>query len=98
MLQLDKSFETLGVELAPAGQQDDIMHTLVEKVRGWVERIWASFLKEKDVTTAINTTILKILEYPLLVLTLTEKECEDILKECLLSELDKLLENDENQH
>ena len=77
------------MELAPTGQQEVIINKLIEKARTWAERIRISFLKERDITTAINTTILKTLEYPLLALLLTEKECDDMLRPILHAALPK---------
>ena len=82
-------FETLGVELAPSGQQDNAINTLITKAKNWAERIRVSYLKEKDVKTALNSTIMKTLECPLLALMLTEKDCEDIMRPILLAALPK---------
>ena len=77
--EASKANETLGVFLAPDGNNSDAKEALLEKSRLWSELIHKGHLKASDVMLAMDTTIVKALQYPLPALTLTEKECTSIM-------------------
>ena len=78
-LEVHDSYETLGVLLSADGNQDDEIEYLHKKSSKWADRIRVSFLGESEAAKALQTTIIKKLEYPLLELTLSRNECDHIL-------------------
>jgi hypothetical protein len=75
--------ETLGVILAPDGNNQAMLESLISKANAWKDHIQTGFLNPKDAHQALHTTILKTLQYPLPAMTLTEKECDKIMSPIL---------------
>jgi hypothetical protein len=71
--------ETLGVYLAPDGNNNTAVEHLREKAVEWSNLVLTGHLTANDVRLAMDTTVIKSLEYPLPALTLTEKECKRIM-------------------
>jgi hypothetical protein len=71
--------ETLGVILAPDGNNCEMVEAMITKVKEWRDYIQTGFLTAQDAHQALHTTILKTLQYPLPALTLTEKQCDKIM-------------------
>ena len=69
----------LGVWLAP----DESNKTQIEETRnyavGWEAKVRNGAIFRQDAWRAMNMKIMKILEYPLVTLTLTEVECDFIM-------------------
>ena len=86
-LEFNESYETLGVLLAADGNQDDQYKELCEWTANWADRLRISFLSESETVQAIQTSIMKKLEYPLLAMTLTREQCDNILKPLLRTAL-----------
>ena len=53
----------------------------------WAEKVRTGAIDKRDAWQALTLTIMKKLEYPLLALTLTEKECDFIMAPILKSAL-----------
>ena len=70
--------KALGVWLAPDGNNDMAVEKLQKASKAWADRLRAGHLNQIDAWTAFQTTILKTVEYPLVALTLTSKECTKI--------------------
>ena len=80
--------ETLGVILAPDGNTEDAFKELCNKAKKWKACIKAGHLTPSLVWQALQTTIMKSLEYPLPALTLSQDQCNKIMgiiKDGLLS-------------
>ena len=88
-LEYNESYETLGVLLAADGNQKDQYEELRDLTADWADRLRISFLSENETVQAIQTSIIKKLEYPLLALTLTREQCDNILKPLLRIALPK---------
>ena len=71
--------ETLGVYLSPDGQNVEAIEQLRKKAKNWSDLVLTGHLTAEDVRKAMDTTVMKSLEYPLPALTLTEKECQKIM-------------------
>ena len=71
--------ETLGVFLAPDGNNEAAKKSLLRKANLWSELVHKGHLTADDVMRAMDTTIIQTLQYPLPALTLTEKECTNIM-------------------
>ena len=80
---------TLGVFLAPDGNNTAALEHLMKKAKHWSDLIRAGHLERKEAWQAVETTIMKTLEYPLPALTLTEKECDKIMRHVLSASLNK---------
>ena len=72
--------ETLGVFLAPDGNNKAALKSLEDKAKKWRDSIKAGHLSPTLAWHAANTTIMKSLEYSLPALTLSYKECNRIMK------------------
>ena len=86
-LETNEAFETLGVYLAPNGDNRCAVDNLRDAASKWSEKLRRSFLQSSETYKAITTTIMKKLEYPLTALTLTEKECDTVMYPILQSTL-----------
>ena len=71
--------EMLGVYLAPNGQQKTQLGVMKSKAKAWSTHIRASNLNQYSVWRAMNTTIIKTLEYPLVATTLTAEELKSLM-------------------
>jgi hypothetical protein len=80
---------TLGVHLAPDGNNNDAIEYLTQKATQWKDLITTGHLQRADAWLALESTILKTLQYPLPALTLSEKECNRIIRPVLDAGLNK---------
>ena len=71
--------DTLGVLLAPSGNMLSELKYLGVKVRTWVDNAKKGYLPVHKIFASISTTILKTLQYPLLALSLTRKQCDQLV-------------------
>lgn len=72
--------ETLGVHLAPDGNNKDQYECMMKKVQTWAKQINAGHLPGKEAFAAISSTIMKTLEYPIVATTFTREECNRLVK------------------
>ena len=78
MIPPDRGKETLGVFLAPDGSNTETMIELTKKATQWADYIRTGHLNRDEAKTAVNTTIMKSLQYPLPALTLNKEQCRSI--------------------
>ena len=71
--------ETLGVYLAPDGNTKTQRQTMRNTAVKFKDNIRVGNLEKSDAWQALNTTIMKSLQYPLPALTLSEAECKHIM-------------------
>ena len=71
--------ETLGVHLAPDGNNEAAVTYLKQKASAWHDNIVLGQLQLDLAWQASQTTIMKSIEYPLPALTLSEDECKKIM-------------------
>ena len=70
---------TLGVFLAPDGNNNAAVDHLRNKTEEWRDQIRSSHLQKYEAWYALTSTIWKSIEYPLPALTMTYKECAYIM-------------------
>ena len=70
---------TLGVHLRPDGSDNATLQALLAKANTWAARLRSKPLPPATAWLALNTTLMKTLEYPLPSTTLTPKQCQQIL-------------------
>ena len=70
--------KTLGVTLAPDGNNIDLVTALEEKANEWADLILSGHLQKEEAWRAMQSTIIRGLGYPLIATTLTETETERI--------------------
>jgi hypothetical protein len=75
--------ETLGVFLSMDGNNKEQILQLRQKAEKWSECIRAGYLDREDAWYAINTTIMKSLEYPMMTTTISKREWNFILRPVL---------------
>ena len=85
-----EDFETLGVFLAPDGNQTPTFNELMKrKVRPSIANIKAAHLKREDVAYALNSTVMKQIEYVLPATSFSKEQCDQMMKEILHGVLPK---------
>lgn len=77
-LPTSKGMKTLGVILAPDGNNNDVVEAMTKKAEVWANLIYTGHLQREEVWRALNSTIIKSLEYPLTATTLTAEETQSI--------------------
>ena len=82
-LQPNQSERTLGVMLAPLEDQQAQFKFVLEKAKEWTEELRPQFLQRYDVIPILKTTILKSLEYPSALSTLSYPQWTEIMKPIL---------------
>ena len=75
--------ETLGVFLAPDRNNDEAVKQLRKKTEKWAKLITNGYLNPTEAWLALETTIIKSIEYPLPALTLSQSECKKIMAPAL---------------
>ena len=85
----DTGKETLGVFLAPDGNTTTAVKELVKKAEKWRDNIKVGHISRDLAWQAVETTIIKTLEYPLPALLLSEKDCKKIMAPVLEGALSK---------
>ena len=78
-LPVSKGMKTLGVTLAPDGNNVDLVTALEEKANTWADLILSGHLQKEEAWRAMQSTIIRGLEYPLVATTLTEAETDKII-------------------
>lgn len=86
-LEPHEARRTLGVRLAPDGNNNAQYDHMVKSAVSWAQKINGSHIKQHDVWTALQTTIIKTMEYPLRATTLKQRECDKIQTEYLRAAL-----------
>ena len=77
----------MGVWLAPDGNNKKQVEEMRASPIEWTEKARTGCIDRRDVWQALNMTIMKNLEYPLLALTLSEAECNFIMAPALAAGL-----------
>jgi len=83
----NKALRTLGVRLAPDGNNKAEAEYLTERSHHFADLIRAGSLPRPLVWLAMTTTIFKTIEYPLPATTFTETECHAIIRPILMAGL-----------
>ena len=76
---MNNARRTLGVRLAPDGNNIAEVTFLRERVNNWADRIRTGHLPRRLVWESMQTTITKSIQYPLPATTLTEAQCRWIM-------------------
>ena len=71
--------KTLGVFLAPDGNNNDQLKKMKKETNAWTGRMNRSFISRFSAETSVRTTIMKKLSYPLAALTISEKDCNKLM-------------------
>jgi hypothetical protein len=90
LLNSNQAEKTLGVYLAPDGNMKLQAEAMRKKAVEWSDRLCSASLPRRLTTQALLTTILKTLEYPLAVTTLTSSQCHNIMQPLLQSALPRM--------
>ena len=86
-LSYDKAKEMVGVFLAPDGNQKEQASELLLKAQKWSAYVKSGRLDHESTWTALRTTIVKSIEYPLAATSLTQQECISIMDPVLKAAL-----------
>ena len=79
----------LGVYLSADGKNTRQKKELRKVAERWGDKVSVGAITKKDAWTALTTTVMKTLEYPLLATTLTQDDCTDIMAPILHDGLPK---------
>ena len=80
---------TLGVVLAPDGNNKDAVAYLRKKAETWASYIQTGHINRTDAWQALDSTIIKTIQYPIPALCLTQKECNHIMDPIIKASLPK---------
>ena len=75
--------------MADSNHKDELKE-LKDIAKAWADKISLSLLSANETVTAIHATIEKQLTYPLMALTLTREECDEILQPLFRTMLPKM--------
>ena len=89
LLTPDKAKEMLGVILAPDGNNKAQLIVIKENMQKYAEYIRVGHVNRHEAWISLSMIALKSLEYSLPAMTLTEEECNDIMKPLLKQFLSK---------
>ena len=78
-LEMHEARRTLGVRLAPDGNNKAEVAFLRQRVNEWADRIRTGHLPRRLVWESMHTTIMKSIQYPLPATTLSEAQCRSIM-------------------
>jgi len=78
-LETHEAYETLGVFLAPDGNSHAQFEKMCKAVVTWVDSLRTGNISRDEVWLALQSTILRTLNYPLPALRLTNTQCEAIM-------------------
>ena len=90
LLPPDEAKEMLGVNLAPNGNNNAQLDIIKEKMRKYAEYIRTGHVNRHEAWISLSMMALKSFEYSLPAMTLTEKECNEIMKPLLKQFLPKM--------
>jgi hypothetical protein len=88
-LEVIEAWKTLAVKTSPTGDTNAQFDYMLEASHTWAAHIKASNLRQIDACLALRSTIWKTLEYPLTCMTLTDKQCEHIMRPAMSVGIDK---------
>jgi hypothetical protein len=74
-VMINEGRKTLGVFLAPDGNEEHEYGYLMEAAKTWRDRIWSGHLPRHAAWESLLTTIMKTIEYPLSVTCFTDHQC-----------------------
>ena len=89
-LLIDKEKATLGVVITPSGTWHQQIENLTNKAISWCKHLNESGLTQWETWQALNSTIIKTLEYCLPVLYLACEVCDKIMRRVIKSVLAKM--------
>ena len=75
IIDLAIEMKTLGVFIAPDGSSTIQFNILLSKAQKWARALRIHSLPKEELFASINSSITKLLEYPLVVTTFSEQEC-----------------------
>jgi hypothetical protein len=90
-LEVTEAWKTLGVKTSPAGDNMAHFEHMLEASQKWAAQIKASNLRQMDAFFELHYTIWKTLEYPLTCTTLTQKQCNQIMRPAMSAGMASLI-------
>jgi hypothetical protein len=86
-LDVTEARKALGVKSRHDGKETDNVKFFRNKTSEWADHIRTNKLRPTDAWKALNSTILRGLEYPLMATCLSEKQCTDVMAPALMAAL-----------
>jgi hypothetical protein len=88
-LEVTEAQKTLGVKTASTGDNTAQFKHILEVLHKWAAHIKASNLRQIDAWMAVRSVIWNTLDYPLTCITLTKKQCKQIMQPAMSAGLSK---------
>jgi Reverse transcriptase (RNA-dependent DNA polymerase) len=85
----EESTQALGIMFSPSGNIQGQFLYLRGKCQTWADKIITSHIPRADIFTALNCTIMKTVEYSLIVTTMSRKQCDTLSNIILMAALPK---------
>ena len=86
-LEVTEAKELLGLMIRPDSNESDQFDSLLAKARKWRDAIRTRKVNRHDAWYAMNHTIMRTMEFPLMATTLTRQECKALMTPILLGGL-----------
>ncbi|HEY9815753.1 MAG TPA: hypothetical protein V6D20_08135, partial [Candidatus Obscuribacterales bacterium] len=88
-LEVHEAREALGVQVRHDGHDDDEVQYLIKKAKQWHDAIRSNHVSREDAWYALNSTIMKTIQYPLACTTMTQEQSTQIMVPILKAGLNK---------
>ena len=88
-LEPHQAKELLGIMIRPDGGEADQARAMLKKARQWRDSIRSKKIKKMDAWYAMNCTIMKTIEYPLMATTLSRAQLDTVMSPILTAALPK---------
>jgi hypothetical protein len=89
-LEVDEPRVTLGINFSPDGSWRGQVKHLSEKVNKWVSHLKSGHLNQADTWYALTRTIMKTMEYPMVAISLTRDQWDEVMKPLLQAVLPRI--------
>lgn len=89
-IEPNRAQKTLGVYLAPDGNDDDQFNALLEKSQVWADQVRAGHLPRRLALQSLKQSLWMSLKWPLAATCLSEEQCKDIMRPALKAGLPRI--------
>jgi hypothetical protein len=86
-LDVTEARKALGVKSRHDGKETDNVKFFRNKTSEWADHVRTNKMRSSDAWKALESTIMKGLEYPLMATCLSEKQCTDVMAPALMAAL-----------
>jgi hypothetical protein len=82
-----KAMKVLGIFTSPSGSMSEEVKYLLKKAKTWADSLRCKRIRKEDTWYCLNSNIMKSIEYPLVAMSFTKKQCSKIMAPILTTSL-----------